>query len=91
MKNLRMKNMKSNYRKIDNIINNKGSDGMDNINEQFLKLINANKEDKDIIKNYLQNSNVDSLFDNYKELGLTEDTIEQIESIIIIIKNYNNM
>ena len=83
--------MKSNYRKVDNTINNKGSDGMDNMNEQFLKLINANKEDKDIIKNYLQNSNVDSLFDNYKELGLTEDTMEQIESIIIIIKNYNNM
>ncbi len=64
---------------------------MDNMNEMLLKLINASKEDEDIVKNYLENNTIDDLFESYKELGLTEDTMEQIESLIIIIKNYENI
>lgn len=61
------------------------------MNEMLLKLINASKEDEDIVKNYLENNTIDDLFESYKELGLTEDTMEQIESLIIIIKNYENI
>ena len=64
---------------------------MDNINEMMLKLIDTSERDKDIIKNYLEHNSIDDLFANYGGLGLSKDTMEQIESLIVIIENYENM
>ena len=61
---------------------------MNNLNEIFLQLINANNKDKEIIRDYLKYKEIDDLLLDYKALELEGKTMEQMESIITIIKNY---
>lgn len=61
---------------------------MNNLNEIFLQLINANNKDKEIIRDYLKDKEIDDLLLDYKALELEGETMEQMESIITIIKNY---
>lgn len=61
---------------------------MNNLNEIFLQLINASNIDKEIIRDYLKDKEIDDLLLDYKALELEGKTMEQIESIITIIKNY---
>ncbi len=83
--------MKWNFRKSRIERKTIGSDVVDNINEMMLKLIDTSERDKDIIKRYLEHNNIDDLFANYEGLGLSKDTMEQIESLIVIIENYEDM
>ncbi len=64
---------------------------MNNIKELLLKLLNSSKVDEDLIKNYLEDKNIDNLFKDYKGLDISEETKEQIESLIIIIENHEAM
>lgn len=64
---------------------------MNNIKELLLKLLNSSKVDEDLIKNYLKDKNIDNLFKDYKGLDISEETKEQIESLIIIIENHEAM
>lgn len=61
---------------------------MDNMIEVLLKLLNCSQEDEKTIINYLKHASIDEFFNNYKKLDLDKDTTEQIENIIIIIRNY---
>lgn len=61
---------------------------MNNLNEIFLQLINASNKDKEIIRDYLKDKEIDDLLLDYKALELEQETMEQMESIITIIKNY---
>lgn len=61
---------------------------MNNIKELLLKLLNSSKVDEDLIKDYLEDKTIDNLFKEYKGLDISEETKEQIESLIIIIKNH---
>ena len=61
---------------------------MNNLNEIFLQLINASNKDKEIIRDYLKYKEIDDLLLDYKALELEGKTMEQMESIITIIKNY---
>lgn len=56
--------------------------------EVLLKLLNCSQEDEKTIINYLKHASIDEFFNNYKKLDLDKDTTEQIENIIIIIRNY---
>ena len=61
---------------------------MNNLNEIFLQLINVSNKDKEIIRDYLKDKEIDDLLLDYKALELEQETMEQMESIITIIKNY---
>lgn len=61
---------------------------MNNLNKIFLQLINASNKDKEIIRDYLKDKEIDDLLLDYKALELEQETMEQMGSIITIIKNY---
>lgn len=61
---------------------------MNNLNEIFLQLINVSNKDKEIIRDYLKDKEIDDLLLDYKALEVEQETMEQMESIITIIKNY---
>ena len=64
---------------------------MGNLKVKLLKLLESSQEDKEIITSYIENSDVDNLFENYNELDISDDTKDQIQSLIIILENYKDM
>lgn len=64
---------------------------MGNLKVKLLKLLESSQEDKEIITSYIENSDIDNLFENYNELDISDDTKDQIQSLIIILENYKDM
>lgn len=64
---------------------------MGNLEVKLLKLLESSQEDKKIITSYIENSDIDNLFENYNELDISDDTKDQIQSLIIILENYKDM
>lgn len=64
---------------------------MGNLKVKLLKLLESSQEDKEIITSYIENSDIDNLFEDYNELDISDDTKDQIQSLIIILENYKDM
>lgn len=63
---------------------------MENIKQQLLNLLEVNTQDEEKVKNYLESNRVDTLFKNYKDLDVSEDAKEQIESLKVILENFDD-
>ena len=63
---------------------------MENIKQQLLNLLEVNTQDEEKVKNYLESNKVDTLFKNYKDLDVSEDAKEQIESLKVILENFDD-
>lgn len=64
---------------------------MGNLKVKLLKLLESSQEDKEVITSYIENSDINNLFENYNELDISDDTKDQIQSLIIILENYKDM
>lgn len=64
---------------------------MGNLKVKLLKLLESSQEDKEVITSYIENSDIDDLFENYNELDISDNTKDQIQSLIIILENYKDV